>query len=130
MPHQTPSWPAESTHSQVLRSEEHTSELQSQSNLECRLLLEKNTARGNDASATAWPPGTACVAGPESYQGCCWAVRPCTDSSQRASTDEAGALRYGGGTWSRPRTLPPPPPPTPPPPADSPWSVYHPRRTP
>ena len=32
-------------------------------------------------SATAWPPSTACVAGPESYQGCCWASRPCTDSS-------------------------------------------------
>src|SRR2546430_7576946 len=28
------------------RSEEHTSELQSQSNLVCRLLLEKKTARG------------------------------------------------------------------------------------
>src|SRR2546430_13076311 len=31
----------ESFHSQILRSEEHTSELQSQSNLVCRLLLEK-----------------------------------------------------------------------------------------
>src|SRR2546430_6741602 len=28
------------------RSEEHTSELQSQSNLECRLLLEKNSCTG------------------------------------------------------------------------------------
>src|SRR2546430_12259404 len=32
-------WPGHSTHH--LRSEEHTSELQSQSNLVCRLLLEK-----------------------------------------------------------------------------------------
>src|SRR5688572_32518104 len=33
--------PAESIPDQVRRSEEHTSELQSQSNLVCRLLLEK-----------------------------------------------------------------------------------------
>src|SRR2546430_5544310 len=31
-----------------LRSEEHTSELQSQSNLVCRLLLEKKKSRGPD----------------------------------------------------------------------------------
>src|SRR2546430_9636852 len=31
---------------QLLRSEEHTSELQSQSNLVCRLLLEKTSLRG------------------------------------------------------------------------------------
>src|SRR2546427_1083221 len=41
----------------VERSEEHTSELQSQSNLVCRLLLEKkkkkkNTARGRQAADT------------------------------------------------------------------------------
>src|SRR2546430_4481057 len=38
------SFPSGSTHSRIptrLRSEEHTSELQSQSNLVCRLLLEK-----------------------------------------------------------------------------------------
>src|SRR2546430_13549625 len=35
-----PLWPP-SHHSAFLRSEEHTSELQSQSNLVCRLLLEK-----------------------------------------------------------------------------------------
>src|SRR2546430_8311908 len=34
------------------RSEEHTSELQSQSNLVCRLLLEKKKKRPNPASAT------------------------------------------------------------------------------
>src|SRR5688572_31401528 len=33
----------------VLRSEEHTSELQSQSNLVCRLLLEKKKKNKNDA---------------------------------------------------------------------------------
>src|SRR2546427_8226934 len=32
------------------RSEEHTSELQSQSNLVCRLLLEKKTHNGEDVS--------------------------------------------------------------------------------
>src|SRR2546430_13285589 len=42
----------------VLRSEEHTSELQSQSNLVCRLLLEKKKAhhavtRTHDTSGTA-----------------------------------------------------------------------------
>src|SRR2546430_13675824 len=35
----------ESAHVGVLRSEEHTSELQSQSNLVCRLLLEKKNNR-------------------------------------------------------------------------------------
>src|SRR2546430_12572280 len=35
----------------VARSEEHTSELQSQSNLACRLLLEKKTTRPGPASA-------------------------------------------------------------------------------
>src|SRR5688572_32125858 len=33
------------------RSEEHTSELQSQSNLVCRLLLEKKNSRGNPMTA-------------------------------------------------------------------------------
>src|SRR2546430_10358109 len=39
------------------RSEEHTSELQSQSNLVCRLLLEKkkNTHAASSASASVWP---------------------------------------------------------------------------
>src|SRR5438270_10481521 len=37
-----------STRSAVWRSEEHTSELQSQSNLVCRLLLEKQNARDAD----------------------------------------------------------------------------------
>src|SRR2546430_10632210 len=35
------SWPRANPSPSVLRSEEHTSELQSQSNLVCRLLLEK-----------------------------------------------------------------------------------------
>src|SRR2546430_7126567 len=47
-----------------MRSEEHTSELQSQSNLVCRLLLEKKNANFNhasdnhDATATSWPSGS------------------------------------------------------------------------
>src|SRR2546430_6416792 len=38
-----------------LRSEEHTSELQSQSNLVCRLLLEKKSKYPSQASAVAEP---------------------------------------------------------------------------
>src|SRR5256886_9550557 len=36
------------------RSEEHTSELQSQSNLVCRLLLEKKKAKPNGQASKAW----------------------------------------------------------------------------
>src|SRR2546427_1461793 len=36
------------------RSEEHTSELQSQSNLVCRLLLEKKKKRNQQAMQTVW----------------------------------------------------------------------------
>src|SRR2546430_3122964 len=48
----------------VARSEEHTSELQSQSNLVCRLLLEKKktrnaTTRGAQAAQRADPPHSA-----------------------------------------------------------------------
>src|SRR5688572_32015158 len=39
------------------RSEEHTSELQSQSNLVCRLLLEKKSS--NDSSPEPMPPSQA-----------------------------------------------------------------------
>src|SRR5260370_8848321 len=38
------------TYSDVSRSEEHTSELQSHLNLECRLLLEKKKPRGRNRS--------------------------------------------------------------------------------
>src|SRR5256886_4069839 len=38
------------------RSEEHTSELQSQSNLVCRLLLEKKKENRNDTACGRWPP--------------------------------------------------------------------------
>src|SRR2546430_10014514 len=41
-----------------LRSEEHTSELQSQSNLVCRLLLEKKTAPFGPLSEITFPRGT------------------------------------------------------------------------
>src|SRR2546430_10112333 len=46
------------------RSEEHTSELQSQSNLVCRLLLEKKKKRTRDATGTA---SDICT----SRQACC-----------------------------------------------------------
>src|SRR5438270_5255632 len=39
---------------QLLRSEEHTSELQSQSNLVCRLLLEKKKTRGAQIRSASW----------------------------------------------------------------------------
>src|SRR2546430_7643982 len=38
------------------RSEEHTSELQSQSNLVCRLLLEKKTTSSTTTDTASWPP--------------------------------------------------------------------------
>src|SRR2546430_13688548 len=38
----------------TLRSEEHTSELQSQSNLVCRLLLEKKTIKLTLSSVSTW----------------------------------------------------------------------------
>src|SRR5688572_32457204 len=40
--HELQRFPLRLRHAEVRRSEEHTSELQSQSNLVCRLLLEKN----------------------------------------------------------------------------------------
>src|SRR2546427_5861361 len=40
----------------VDRSEEHTSELQSQSNLVCRLLLEKKKDHGNETLLNSQPP--------------------------------------------------------------------------
>src|SRR2546430_13582105 len=50
------------------RSEEHTSELQSQSNLVCRLLLEKTklrhpSSRALSANATFLPPPSAALSG-------------------------------------------------------------------
>src|SRR2546430_7071036 len=47
----------------VRRSEEHTSELQSQSNLVCRLLLEKKTSSSPSSSAGSSSPPAACVVG-------------------------------------------------------------------
>src|SRR5688572_32731703 len=41
-------WMAQHTRLESMRSEEHTSELQSQSNLVCRLLLEKKKKKNND----------------------------------------------------------------------------------
>src|SRR2546430_5266279 len=43
------------------RSEEHTSELQSQSNLVCRLLLEKKKERHNERQCPSQPDGKATV---------------------------------------------------------------------
>src|SRR2546430_4121879 len=47
-----------------LRSEEHTSELQSQSNLVCRLLLEKKKSQRGpspDSQYTVLPPRARCI---------------------------------------------------------------------
>src|SRR5438270_4814365 len=49
--------PSQRRDSQAISSEEHTSELQSQSNLVCRLLLEKKKDSLN--SATNFSPGAA-----------------------------------------------------------------------
>src|SRR2546430_11096589 len=57
--------PTPSAH--TLRSEEHTSELQSQSNLVCRLLLEKKKRRergGSEYGATAQPPSVRAFSRP------------------------------------------------------------------
>src|ERR1039458_10789372 len=45
-----------------MRSEEHTSELQSLRHLVCRLLLEKNTHTGVLATEPTWPHLSCCVA--------------------------------------------------------------------
>src|SRR2546430_13602510 len=51
-----------------IRSEEHTSELQSQSNLVCRLLLEnkkRSSARASERTATcSWSPWSSVPPGP------------------------------------------------------------------
>src|SRR5688572_32382772 len=47
-------------HSESTRSEEHTSELQSQSNLVCRLLLEKKNAAHAVGSSPAHTPAGSC----------------------------------------------------------------------
>src|SRR5256886_7818107 len=49
------------TTEECLRSEEHTSELQSQSNLVCRLLLEKKKNRCNTSKRTSRAPRTQCA---------------------------------------------------------------------
>src|SRR2546430_12600845 len=60
-------WPNESpadramrkpTHTKLPRSEEHTSELQSQSNLVCRLLLEKKKTTLNENAPDNYTPPT------------------------------------------------------------------------
>src|SRR5207249_11387269 len=50
--HSCPSMPASMGKSAELRSEEHTSELQSRFDLVCRLLLEKKQKTGRQAGAT------------------------------------------------------------------------------
>src|SRR2546427_5004540 len=50
---------------EVLRSEEHTSELQSQSNLVCRLLLEKKKKKTKATTSTPHPPAPPPPAPPE-----------------------------------------------------------------
>src|SRR2546430_10360189 len=47
-------------HEDYSRSEEHTSELQSQSNLVCRLLLEQKKAHAARAACHALPPRRRC----------------------------------------------------------------------
>src|SRR2546430_13331985 len=52
-----PAWPQERALNHI-RSEEHTSELQSQSNLVCRLLLEKKKNKQSCPLSTTTPPNT------------------------------------------------------------------------
>src|SRR2546430_5672843 len=57
-------WPPQNRPWPPARSEEHTSELQSQSNLVCRLLLEKNNWFKSDASTaptTSYVPAATII---------------------------------------------------------------------
>src|SRR5690606_41985091 len=59
---------------QALRSEEHTSELQSRENLVCRLLLEKKKIRPRYTNSRRWFAPPVCSPKPGSYsssQSCC-----------------------------------------------------------
>src|SRR2546430_3510094 len=66
----------------VLRSEEHTSELQSQSNLVCRLLLEKKKKHTSHASLEHRP---------DSKDACTPAHKATTDEE---APDESSASRH------------------------------------
>src|SRR2546427_5479547 len=61
----------------VVRSEEHTSELQSQSNLVCRLLLEKKKKQALDSHSRSGSEATYCYAQPRDAPPC----NPPLDSS-------------------------------------------------
>src|SRR2546430_9208273 len=52
--------PSTKAHTQICRSEEHTSELQSQSNLVCRLLLEKKKHKSKHMPQREKTPITSC----------------------------------------------------------------------
>src|SRR2546430_6199509 len=76
------------------RSEEHTSELQSQSNLVCRLLLEKKNkyrgTRSSRSSSAGSGPGrqAGCSCRPPSFRritSCCNSTRSSSSSSSTAS---------------------------------------------
>src|SRR3954465_710554 len=58
----------------ALRSEEHTSELQSHDNLVCRLLLEKKTPRAQPSICASPPPAAtaraACGPAPRGLRSC------------------------------------------------------------
>src|SRR5205085_4935292 len=61
------------------RSEEHTSELQSQSNLVCRLLLEKKKPN----SCVSWWNGTSCTPAAPGHASCSrTGIVPCRASSK------------------------------------------------
>src|SRR5256886_2876315 len=85
----------------VVRSEEHTSELQSQSNLVCRLLLEKKKKRGNrwpstfpDLSRRGMPGGSFCPGD--------FAPRPTASLGYRLSRSATHAWTgHGQGAWRR-----------------------------
>src|SRR3989475_2408855 len=79
-----PTWSSSDSASRIPRSEEHTSELQSQSNLVCRLLLEKKNNTTTKAK-TLQTPTPAHV--------------------RRRHRRSAGSTAYREGTTCQPPTL-------------------------
>src|SRR2546430_10668493 len=73
-----------------IRSEEHTSELQSQSNLVCRLLLEKK--KHNDIAASALAAGRVYVA--EGGDGASPVAVWGTGRARHAASDVVGLKRF------------------------------------
>src|SRR2546430_9254141 len=83
----------------VVRSEEHTSELQSQSNLVCRLLLEKKTNMSDRRSA---PAESTTLPSPSSP----WASAPSSTRSTRVKLMTTSIRRPSSASSPEPHSAP------------------------